>query len=51
MAPTAKGFGGITINNPPVGLFDSTAQILIGLGLCLSSVCWGIAKIIKALQR
>jgi len=51
MAPTAKGFGGITINNPPVGLFDSTAQILIGLGLCLSSVCWGVAKIIKALQR
>lgn len=51
MSPVTKGLGGITINNPPAGLFDSSAQILIGLGLCLSSVCWGIAKIIKALRR
>ncbi|MFA5025046.1 MAG: hypothetical protein WC503_00865 [Candidatus Shapirobacteria bacterium] len=50
MSPITKGFGGITINNPPVGLFDSLAQILIGLGICLSSVCWGVAKVIKALR-
>lgn len=50
MSPVTKGLGGITIDHPPVGLFNSTAQILIGLGLCLSSICWGVAKIIKALR-
>jgi hypothetical protein len=50
MSPITKGIGGITIDHPPVGLFDSAAQILIGLGICLSSVCWGVAKVIKALR-
>lgn len=48
--PITKSYG-IIIDHPPKDFFDRSAQILVGFGLCLSSICWGAAKIIKELRR
>ena len=45
-----KGFG-ITITNPPKDFFSPLAQIIAAVGTGLSSVCWGVAKIIKELRK
>lgn len=52
MMDTALGGGGIgvTISHPPKDFFDSTAQVLVAVGICLSSFCCGVAKIIKAVR-
>jgi hypothetical protein len=48
-APGGGGIG-ITISHPPKGFFDSTAQILIAVGVCFTSFCSGIAVVIKAIR-
>jgi len=41
----------VTITNPPPGFFDSTAQILTGIGLCIASICWGVSKVVKSVKE
>jgi len=41
---------GITITNPSGDFLSSTAQILVGLGICLLSICCGVSKIIKSMK-
>ncbi len=40
----------ITIDHPPPNFFDRSSQLLVGFGLCLASICWGVAKIIGAVR-
>lgn len=40
----------VNITNPPAHFFDSTAQIVAGVGICMASICWGVSKIIKSLK-
>jgi hypothetical protein len=41
---------GLTIDHPPPNFFDRNSQLMIGFGLCLASICWGVAKIIKEVR-
>lgn len=49
VASLNKGFG-ITFDHPPPNFFDRNSQLMVGLGLCLASICWGAAKVISALR-
>ncbi|MCK9371446.1 hypothetical protein M0R04_16140 [Candidatus Dojkabacteria bacterium] len=46
----SKSYSGLVINHPPKDFLHPTAQIMIGFGTCISSICWGIAKLIKAIK-
>jgi hypothetical protein len=50
IASLNKGFG-ITFDHPPPNFFDRNSQLMVGFGLCLASICWGVSKIIGALKE
>lgn len=41
---------GLVIDHPPKDFFDRTAQTLVGIGVCLASIGWGAAKVIRAIK-
>jgi hypothetical protein len=49
IASLNKGFG-VTFDHPPPDFFDRNSQLMVGFGLCLASICWGVAKVISALR-